>query len=299
MMTEFTFYPSHEGFLGIEGVPLPSPKNTKALIIPFGLEASVSYGSGTADGPDAIIKASHQVELFDEEFWCEPVNSYGVETLKPIDIPKDLDKALNTLDNYVEYSLQNGYFPLILGGEHSLTAGAIRPFAKDYSELIVLHFDAHADLRDGYEGFHYSHASAMRRVLDHKNISVISVGIRSISSGEIPYVENHKDKISIFWAKDKETWHTDHFIEKLSGKNFYISFDVDVFDSAIMPATGTPEPGGLQFYEALKLLRLACEKGTCVGADIVELSPIPNFHACDFLTAKLAYKILNYAIYKS
>lgn len=295
-VSTLSYLPSEQGFLGLPAEEAGHLGAAKAVIVPFGLEASVSYGSGTANGPEAILQASHQVELFDEEYWCEPYKSYGIATLHPSSISKDLPQALEQLETTVTALLQNSHFPLVLGGEHSLTVGSIRPFAKHYPNLTVLHIDAHADLRNSYNNESFSHACAMRRVLDHKNINVISIGVRSISSAEIAFFEGNTNRIAINWAKDKHNWDLADTLAPLKNQPFYLSFDIDAFDSSLMPATGTPEPGGLFFNEALDIVRTACIFGTCVGADVVELAPLEGHHASDFLAAKLTYKILTYAL---
>lgn len=290
-------YPKGEGFLGAyEGVA--NPEDAKAVVIPFGLEMTVSYGSGTAEGPAAMIEASHEIEIFDDEFWCEAAPKYGVATMVAEEIQTPITKALSQLEGYVEEVLQQGKFPIVFGGEHSLSAGAIRPYAKRYDDLVILHFDAHADLRDGYMGEPFSHAAALRRVMDqtgHEHLKLLSFGIRNISKGEIPYLESSADRIRIFWGREKHQWDLTKAAEWLKGKNIYVSFDIDGLDASLMPATGTPEPGGLFWADVMPVLKLASECGTIVGADVVELAPIENWHAPDFTAAKLAYKILNYA----
>ncbi len=287
---------SEQGFLGLEAEDAGNPDEAKAVIVPFGLEKTTSYGGGTANGPSALIKASHQVELFDEEVWSEPFRSYGVATLTEQVMAPELEDCLDTLEGLVQEIIGRDRFPLVIGGEHSLTAGAIRPFAEKYEDLVVLQFDAHADLRDGYEGEHYSHAAAMRRVLDHDGVSLVSVGIRNISAEEIPFLEENKDRISIFWAKDKVSWSIDEIVRQVEGKKVYITFDLDGFDSSLMAATGTPEPGGIFFQDALDILGAVSKNADIVGADVVELAPIEGMHSCDFLAAKLCYKILTYAL---
>ena len=289
-----------EAFLGLEESDSVDYDQAKAVVIPFGLEKSVSYSSGTKKGPAAMIKASHEVELFDEELWCEPFRKIGIVTLKEPEIAKNLPEALNQLEILVENTLNDGKFPFVFGGEHSITAGTIRPFAKKYDDLVILHFDAHADLRDGYDGEHYSHASALRRCLDDKainnsgkNIQLISCGIRNISAEEIPFLEDNRERIHIYFAKDKKHWNIEEIIFHLKGKPVYLTFDVDGFDSSLMPATGTPEPGGLFWDDVMEIISKAAKSANIVGADINELSPIKNFHSCDFLAAKLAYKILS------
>lgn len=289
---------SHAGFLGLDKDEAVSIEQARAVIVPFGLEASVSYGGGTAKGPLAIVEASHQVELFDEEFWREVYREYGVATLEYPAIPSDIPAALAQLEVTTETLLQQNKFPLILGGEHSLTAGSIRPFVQRYPDLAILHFDAHADLRDGYDGEHYSHAAALRRVMDHPIDTLVSIGIRNISAGEIGFLEANRHRIHIHWAKDRQQWDTQSIVEPLRGRPVYLTFDLDGFDSSIMAATGTPEPGGVHWEEAIDIIRAAAGIANIVGADVVELAPRKELHACDFLAAKLCYKILNFALGK-
>lgn len=297
-LNDFSFLKSIDGFLAIPQDEACAYEQAKAVVVPFGLEASVSYGHGTAAGPSAIIKASHQVELFDEEFWCEPVRDIGIMTLEEKPVARNIEAALSELERITGKLLDDGKFPMTLGGEHSITAGAIRPFAARYPDLTILHFDAHADLRDGYEGEHFSHASAIRRCMDHENVSVVSCGIRNISAGEIPFLEKNAGRIRIFWAKDKRQWEMDDIMSGLHGKPVYVTFDLDGFDASLMPATGTPEPGGLMWDDAMRILGAASRVARFVGADVNELAPVKQLHYCDFLAAKLAYKILSYAFRK-
>lgn len=318
--------PSKNAFFHLPEDEAVSYDDAKVVIIPFGLEASVSYGGGTARGPQAMIDASPELELFDEELWCEPFREIGVVTIAdpylshwersksaqtilgegqsasphPNPLPGGegtcISEALELLSSTVEQVLSDGKFPFVFGGEHSISAGSIRPFAKRYDDLAILHFDAHADLRDGYLGEHYSHACALRRCLDHPQVTqLVSCGIRNISASEIPYYEANRDRIHIHWAKDKADWNIEEIVAPLKGKPVYITFDLDGFDASLMPATGTPEPGGLFWHDAVAILREAVK--VCdgvVGADINELAPIPGYHAADFLAAKLAYKIMSY-----
>lgn len=296
-MTKLTYMPYETGFLEPDRQLPASPDDARAVVVPFGLEASVSYGSGTAKGPAAILAASDQLELFDEELWCEPYRHYGIATLAEAKPASSLEAALAGLAETVGTILEQDRFPLVLGGEHSLTPGALRPFAERYDELVVLQIDAHADLRDGYLGEHYSHASAMRRALDFDNVSVVSVGIRAISQEEANYYQANQDRIDIWWAKDQATWNLSDLAAKLRGKTIYVTFDIDGLDAAQMPATGTPTPGGLDYWQALSVVRCAAEAGTIVGADVVELAPIESLHAFDYTAAAVAYKIMNYALY--
>ncbi|MBI3114114.1 MAG: agmatinase [Rhodospirillales bacterium] len=286
-----------DGFLGLAGDE-PAPTAAKlptVVVVPFGLEATVSYGRGTGNGPAAIIEASHQVELFDDELWCEPIKRFHLKTAKPFPIRKKIAAALGQIAQVVDGVLDAGGFPLVLGGEHSLTAGAIRPFARRHRDLVLLHFDAHADLRDGYHGEPYSHAAALRRCLDDETLTLISLGIRNISAGEVPFLEANRHRIDVYWARDRADWDLGAIEKRLAGRPVYVTFDLDAFDSSLMPATGTPEPGGIFWDDALRVIRMACAAAdTVVGADITELAPAKPFHGCAFLAAKLAYKILGY-----
>ena len=279
------------GFLGIDN---KFSFKEKAVIVPFGLEKTVSYGGGTKNGPKEIIKASHQVELYDEELNCEPYKKIGIKTLKPFKIDKNIKKALNKISNINKEILDKKLFPMTLGGEHSITPGCIVPFTKKYKNICLLHFDAHADLRQSYNGEKFSHASAIRRCLDYKNVSLISFGIRNISESEIPFLKKNSSRINIFWAKDKKKWNLSKFKKLIKNKTVYLTFDVDGLDSSIMPATGTPEPGGLFWSDAMRILKTVFKNSNVVGADVNELAPNPHLHACDFLAAKLVYKILSY-----
>ncbi len=280
-----------KGFLGYEA---KSKVKNKVIVVPFGLEKTVSYGGGTKNGPKEIIKASHQVELFDEELNKEPYKKIGIKTLKPFTIKKNIISALDQLSKINQKIISNNQLPIVLGGEHSLTAGSIKPFVKKYKEIVILHFDAHADLRESYNGNKFSHASAIKRCLDFSNVKVISFGIRNLSKSEMVFFEKNKHRIKIFWAKDKNKWNLRQLEKILRKKNVYITFDVDGFDSSIMPATGTPEPGGFAWEEVLPLIKIACKTSNIIGADVNELAPIKNFNSYNFLVAKLIYKIISY-----
>jgi len=274
-----------------------APSNApKAVIIPFGLERSVTYGGGTANGPQAIITASHEVELFDEDLWLQPSERIRIDTWREPEIAPSVESALDQLAELTALALEAGAFPLTLGGEHSITPGAIRPLVERHPNLALLHFDAHADLRDGYRGERFSHASAIRRCLDWPEVSVVSIGIRNSSASEVPYLEAESGRISVFWAKDKADWSVEQILAPLEGRPVYVTFDVDGLDASLMPATGTPEPGGLFWGDVMPILKAAGRRLAIVGADVNELAPRPGLHGCDFIAAKLAYKILAYAL---
>jgi agmatinase len=286
----------------------------KFEIIPCPYEATVTYGSGTSRGPEAIIEASQELEFYDHEFKIKPY-SLGIKTSEPLLVPlqnKETKEAFCELETRCLEVLSSSKVPIVLGGEHSLSLGPIRAayrFLKSRGEdLTVLHFDAHADMREAYLGNPYSHASVMYQVFKHcPGIKIVSVGIRNFSEEEDSWIESLKTEqgdqnpIKIFFAHEqrdclsKEGWNSDSIIKalkKMKNKNFYISFDVDGFDSAIMPSTGTPEPGGLTWYTVMKICRQAFSEFNLIGADFVELAPIKGFHGPDFLVAKLIYKII-------
>jgi agmatinase len=281
-------------------------KEAQVIIVPFGFEATTTFGKGAKNGPAAIIKSSRQVELFDDELWQETYKKVKIMTAQE---PK---KKTRDLEGVIKEILENKKLPIILGGEHSITSFIINAYRKTVLEnFSILQFDAHADLRDGYLGQKYSHAAAMRRCLDFKNINLVQIGIRNISNenDEMAFWKRnqgspvnfakakHGARIKTFWAKDKKKWKIADIVKGLE-KNVYITFDVDVFDSSIMPSTGTPEPGGLDWYEVLDVLRMVCAKRKIIGADFVELAPIKNFPAPDFLVAKLIYKTIGYIFRK-
>ena len=210
-----------KGFLGIDNI---NNGKENAVVIPFGLEKTVSYGGGTSKGPKEIIKASHQVELFDEELNKEPHKRIGIKTLNFFPIKKNMLDALKQIEHINKILLDKKKFPLVLGGEHSLTSGAIRPFVKKFGKICLLHFDAHADLRNSYNGNKFSHASAIRRCLDNPNVSLVSFGIRNISSSEISFLSNNKKRINIFWAKDKSKWNLNKFRKIIKKKKGIFNF---------------------------------------------------------------------------
>ena len=280
--------------IGFLGLSREIKSKNKVLVIPFGLENTVSYEGGTKMGPKKIISASYQVELFDEELKKEPYKKFSLKTLKEEKIKKNFNQALEQLTQTVNKTINLKYFPLILGGEHSITPAIIKSLQQYYSKLTIVQIDAHADLRDQYLGNKFSHACAMRRCLDFQNIDIIGIGIRNICKEEFEFVKKNTDRVKIFWSKDISKKIIPKIQNSIKNKNVYLTFDVDGFDSSLMPATGTPEPGGLFWNDTLQILKIIFKNCNVIGADINELAPKPNLHACDFLTAKLVYKMLSY-----
>lgn len=295
-MAAFDYLPGARSFLDPLRVDADRPEQARAVVIPFGLEASVSYGGGTKAGPMAIIEASHQLELFDEELWREAYRDYGIAALAEPEIPARIEDALEVLERTVEQVVAAGRFPFVVGGEHSLTPGAIRPFVRRHPDLVVLQLDAHADLRDGFLGEHFSHAAAMRRVLDNDDVTLVQVGIRAFCQAEADYYEANRHRIHMHLAVDRPLWDIEAMLAPLRGRPVYLTVDIDALDGSIMPATGTPTPGGLNYADLLTIIKRAAEVGTIVGMDLVEFAPIAGFHAYDALAAHLASKMLNYAL---
>jgi agmatinase len=290
------YLPAAETFLDPHRIGIDTPELARAVVIPFGLEASVSYGGGTSAGPRAILEASQQLELFDDELWREPYLDYGVSAIREPKIAPTVTAALDQLAALTATVVAANKVPFVIGGEHSLTPGAIRPLVAKYPDLVVLQIDAHADLRDGYLGEHYSHASAMRRVLDNPGVSLVSVGIRALCTEEAGFYLDNRHRIHMHFARDQASYNLESIVSPLKGRPLYITLDIDGLDSGIMPATGTPVPGGLSYLQALAILRRACEVTNVVGMDLVELAPIAGLHAANFTAASLAYKMLNYAL---
>jgi N1-aminopropylagmatine ureohydrolase len=270
-------------------------EESRVLILPIPYDGSTSYRPGARLGPQAILDASAFVETYDDELDLVPV-ILGFHTLPAIPATAaGADRMTERIYQAAREVLSRAgdRFLLSLGGEHSVTSGLVRAFAEKFDNLSVLHLDAHADLRDTYEDTGNSHACACRRLREHVERTV-SVGIRSLSREEADRVE--AEDIPLFFARDivgRSDW-VDEAVELLTG-NVYVTIDLDVFDPSIMPATGTPEPGGLMWYEVLRLLRVVASRREVVGADIVELAPLPGNVAPDFLAAKLALKVATYA----
>ncbi len=271
-----------------------------AVILPVPYEATISYGGGTGAGPGAILEASRYIELYDQELDAEP-SDVGVATLPALHLtgagPAEAIPELRAAyDRLLEVS--GDRFVILLGGEHSLSSAPILAWADRLADrrLSVLQVDAHTDLRPEYEGSAYSHAAVMHRVKDR--VDLVAVGIRALTSDERA-LARAADNIHIFFADDihdGDAW-IDAVMEKL-GEDVYISFDVDGFDPSLVPSTGTPEPGGLQWYPVMKLLRRVFRERRVHAADVVELAPIPGLHAPDFLVAKLCYKMIGYRFYR-
>lgn len=264
-------------------------RNSNAVILPFPYEKTTSYVKGASKGPDAIIKASVQIESYDDELGN--IFEAGICTLKPLEVSAKPELVAYEAAKNVKKLLDDEKFIAVLGGEHSITSGIVQAFREKFRDLSVLQIDAHADLREEYQGSKHSHACAMKRVLDI--CPVVPVGIRSISSEEAEFAK--KSNYKIFWAKyivDNDMWIGDAIA--LLSKNVYITFDLDGLDPGIMPSVGTPEPGGLSYYQSLRFLKKVFEERSVVGFDIVELCPSEHDVSSDVAAARILYKMIGY-----
>jgi agmatinase len=278
---------------GAPDAPYCNPNTARVAIIPAPLEYSVCYMKGTKHGPQAILNASSQMELYDEELDCNPIE-VGVYTYPTLDYHGlDHASALKATGDAVRTALNRGQLPLTLGGEHSLSAPAIAAVREKYPDLTVVHIDAHGDLREEYEGTPLSHASIERRVVE-MGIPLLEIGIRSFSPEEAAFLKTGPDVV-IVWAHQMASGGATIPWERL-GKHTYVTIDLDAFDPAEMPAVGTPEPGGLSWYQVLNLFKEICRRTTIVGMDVVELCPMPGQTRADFLAAKLVYKMIGYCM---
>jgi len=272
------------------GIPeeLNDYKNAKVVLIPIGYDGTSTWGKGADMGPHAFLEASENMELYDIETESEPYR-LGIH-LAEMDTHFAQPAAMvESVHKEVLKHLKKGKFPTVFGGEHSISIPCIRAFKEHYGSLTVLQIDAHADLRPSYEGTPYNHACALAEAVNTTNL--IQVGIRSMDVSEVKYMKRE----NVFFAHEihaHRDW-IDRVVEKCEG-HVYITIDLDAFDSSIMPSTGTPEPGGMQWYETLELLKKVCAEKKVVGFDIVELCPNKHNKAPDFMAAKLYYKLLAY-----
>jgi N1-aminopropylagmatine ureohydrolase len=288
-------------FLGIEEEEYYSYERSKIVILPAPYERTVSYGHGTAKGPEAILEASKYVEFYDEETKREVYKELGIATIKALKFGKSSDeKALGLIYEAVARLLQDKKFVITLGGEHTISQATIASYAEKYRDLSVLHIDAHSDLRQEYQGSKFSHASVMARVaefLDPRRI--VQVGIRAQCAEESEFIT--KKGITTLYAHEIKSgkytkllkYWEDYPIDKLT-EHVYVTFDVDGLDPSVMPSTGTPEPNGLLWNETLVLLRKLGKRKKVVGCDVVEFAPIPGLIYPDLTAAKLVSKMINY-----
>lgn len=275
------------------GIPVEyaSLDKAKIVLIPVPYDGTSTWGKGADKGPEAFLEASENMELYDIETDTE-VYKQGIHLTEPIKENSSPEAMVEAVYVATKKQIKNNKFVTLFGGEHSISIGAIRAFNESFDNVTVLQIDAHADLRPSYNGTKYNHACAMHEA--SQNTNLIQVGIRSMDSSEKDFMIEE----NIFFAQDMvldEYWE-DNVIDKL-GDNVYITFDLDAFDPSILPATGTPEPGGLLWYETLAFLKQVFKDKNVIGFDIVELCPNEYSKASDFLVAKLYYKMLSYKFF--
>ncbi len=283
------FYPYNFGGLVRNFSELSS---SKYVILKIPYEATTTFGKGTKNGPSSIIEASRNMELFDEETFSSGYLS-GIHTTEDLLFENiNPEKMTETVYNAAKNFIQMGKFLISIGGEHSISFPLFKAHKDFFDKIGVLQIDAHLDLRDSYEGTPFSHAAVMRRIYEICN-NIVQVGIRSLSEEEGEFIKSYNGKI--VWAREiaqNPEW-IKNVIKSLP-ENVYLTFDVDGLDPSIMPATGTPEPGGLFYYDTLKLFKEVVKERNIVGADFVELAPLPGQPASDFIVSKLIYKLICY-----
>lgn len=300
-MSDADRFQSPWNFLGLPAEQT-EPAHSRAWVLPIPYEATTSYGAGTRNGPTAILQASRQVELYDREFDGEPAAQLGIHTMNPLwSVHQGPEAMVQTIEEVVAEILTGSPRPellAILGGEHTISAGVARGLARAIppEKLVAVQIDAHADLRDQYEGTPFSHACAARRILDV--CPVFQIGIRNLSAEEETF-RRASDRVKTVFAE--EAVDSAAFLTELAdfvrGMHVYLTIDLDGLDPSIMAAVGTPEPGGLSWQRTLDVIRTACRTAERVPVfDVVELAPIPAFPAPDFLTAKLVYKTIALAL---
>ena len=269
---------------------------SQVVILPVPYELTTSYGQGTRQGPRALLHASHQIELYDRELGRECALDWGVHTL-PFLAPTyaSPEEAHAEIAAAVAEYARSGKLLCVLGGEHSISGSVAHGLQEVHGPFVTVQLDAHADLRDTYEGTPHSHASAMRRVIDNGGGPVLQLGIRSLSVDEAAFIRERPEAVQTFFAEQVHAGeHREALRSFVQGKPVFLTIDVDCFDSALMPATGTPEPDGLLWHEVLDIVRVvAGESKQVLAFDVMELAPLPGFHAPDFLAAKLCYKVMS------
>lgn len=285
-------FSSPQNFAGLAS-PYTDFKTSKVVILPVPYDGTTEWHSGTREGPQAIINASQYLELYDIELNRE-IFKIGIHTLPEIKpVLSSPEKMIYAVYQVTKELLRQDKFIVLLGGEHSLSLGVVKALKEKYKAFSVLQLDAHADLRDKYLGTKYSHACVMRRIFEL--CPIVQVGIRSLSREEQDFLNQNKMHPFIIPASSTQLASPEQIVSSLSD-DVYISIDLDVFDPSIMPAVGFPEPGGMQWHEVLALLKSVAQRKHIVGFDLVELCPIQGPASCAFLAAKLAYKLIGYAL---
>ena len=261
---------------------------SEVIIIPVPYDATSTWIRGAEKGPDAIMEASVKLEFYDIETRSS-IHKRGIHTIPPVAVGNSPEELVNEVYKKTDEILSDGKFPVIIGGNHTVSIGSVKAFSDHYDDLTVLQLDAHADLRQEYEGSPLNHACAMARITEM--VPAVQLGIRSMSQDELPFVREDR----IFYSHD--LFHDKTLYKKaldlLTG-NVYITIDLDVLDPSIMPSTGTPEPGGPAYYELMHFLKTVAGERNVVGFDVVEMCPSPVNKAPDFVAAKIIYQLLSY-----
>lgn len=267
-------------------------ERAQVALLPVPYDGTASYRPGARRGPLAILEASPQLELYDEELQTEPYR-VGIATLPPLEVVLDPEAMTRRVEQAVSLVIQSEKFPVVLGGDHSITVGAVRALMARYGALSVLQLDAHSDLRDEYQGSRFSHACVARRVVE-TGCPLVQLGVRSLTREDADFLRK-QEAITTVYAHElsQDPGRAVEALERLRNP-VYISVDLDVLDPGVMPAVGTPEPGGLSWYQVLAVLREAFERYEVVGCDVVELCPIEGMVAPDFTAARLVYKLIGY-----
>jgi len=273
---------------------LASLDRARIVVVPVPYDRTASYQKGTAEGPEAIIEASRHMEIYDEEIGLEPAE-VGIHTIAPVSGNDDPPEVMSAkVEEIVGRYLAMGKMPVVLGGEHSVSIGAIKAYEKKYPRLSVVQLDAHGDLRESFDGSAYNHACIMRHFAGR--IPTLQVGIRSLSKEEGDFIRERRLMVVPPREFMRNPGATLDLVDRLTDE-IYLTIDVDFFDPAIVPGTGTPEPGGPGWHETLDFIRGLCRRKKVVGFDVNELRPIPGDAASDFLVAKLVYKVIAYRFF--
>lgn len=290
-MSAHSFLPP-ANFLGLEDEH-SAYADSAALVLPIPYEGTVSYGQGARSGPRAIIHASHQAELYDRELDDEPALTYGIHTLPTMaPIVSGPEQMVAAIAACAEEHLRTGKLLVGLGGEHTVSVGIARAVHAVHGDFVLVQIDAHSDLRDSYEGSAYSHACIARRVLD-LGATVVQLGIRTICREEMAVIRAERERLRVFFAEDVHAGgHLAALADLVRGRTVFLTIDLDGLDPAFVPATGTPEPGGLNWAQTLDIVRTVTRAGRVAAIDCVELAPISGQSASDFLAARLVYKAI-------
>ena len=276
-------------FGGVEAAA--SFDDASVVVLPVPYEATVSYGGGTGRGPEAILRASTQVELYDEQMGREPFHA-GMFTDPALDVSGTTEQVVRRIEGRFGEILDAGKWVVMLGGEHAITPGGVAAAANRHEALQVIQLDAHADLRQQYAGDKWSHACAMARVID-LGVPLTAIGIRNYCVDEARWIREGIPGYRIVhaWEMETENW-IERALEDIDEKPVYLTIDLDCFDPGVIPATGTPEPGGLAWWPTLRFLDRLMRRANVVACDLVELAPSPGLHHADFTAARLAYKLI-------